>query len=471
MQAGGRTQVDLEPAEAKKGQGTRLFKLGEWAAADGAYAEAAAAVPEGAKVWPVAESLLIALHSNRAMCLLKAGEPEAAIEQCEAGLALPAVIMDMSMQAKLLARQMEGLLMLDPMGAAEATAVYREARSLGLLDLGNTKVKGGKGLAAKFEALAARLPEPVPDEAKAERTAPQKDLISMLLSCQKQWTDMRAGEGEMIVEIFETMLNGDGAMQPRHVCAVDPVGKGTLMWALGCGYSDGPGGPLSLAECKAFLPTLKRVLEIFVVLCGAPIDQRMENGKTLLMFMCSSGCLGAVEHVVSLGANVNMRDSEAWTPLMIVCRGSEQIPSGTVANDATSEFYGERVEIINALVDAGADLNAQNNNGLTALHLASMNLKPLLVKALLERGARADISCGGALSTPLICATQQRSLNPAAADECIAILKVMGLAQGDLAKAISTPDDDVMRAVKYCKEFEAPLVDLANKLKVRHVYV
>ena len=106
----------------------------------------------------------------------------------------------------------------------------------------------------------------------------------MLLSCQKA-TAAVPEEGEMIVEIFSNMLNGEGAMQPRHVCSVDQHGKGTLMWALGCGFSDGPQGALTLAECNAFLPTLKRVLEVFVTLCGAPIDQRFEHGKTMLMFM------------------------------------------------------------------------------------------------------------------------------------------------------------------------------------------
>ena len=83
---GRRGQPDLAPAEAKKGQGARLFKLGEWGAAEQAYAEAVAAVPEAAAVWPAAESLLIALRANRAMCLLKAGgQAEAAVEQCAEG--------------------------------------------------------------------------------------------------------------------------------------------------------------------------------------------------------------------------------------------------------------------------------------------------------------------------------------------------------------------------------------------------
>ena len=53
---------------------------------------------------------VIVLHANRAMCLLKAGEAEAAIEQCDKGLRLPGVIMETSMHAKILARKMNALL-------------------------------------------------------------------------------------------------------------------------------------------------------------------------------------------------------------------------------------------------------------------------------------------------------------------------------------------------------------------------
>jgi hypothetical protein len=59
-----------------------------------------------------------------------------------------------------------------------------------------------------------------------------------------------------------------------------------------------------------------------------------------------------------------------------------------------------------------------------------------------------------------------RDHNPAAGDECVVILKIF-LAQGDLKRAMNTPDDEVMKAVKFCKEFTTPLVDLANEWKAK----
>ena len=297
----------------------------------------------------------------------------------------------------------------------------------------------------------------------------------------------------MVVGLFETMLRGNmnataGAdqsapapgMVPRHVCAVDQQGKGTLMWALGCGFC-GMQLPLTLAQCNGFLPTLQRLLELFVTRCGAPIDQRMEHGKTMLMFLAGSGCPGATKLALDLGASVRMRDSEGWTALMVACRGSEQIKAGAAAgeaavldqNNATDAFVLHQndaadtavCEVLSLLADAGADINAQNLNGLSALHLASMHLKPLLVKQLLDLGAKPDLSSGGgAMDTPLLCATQQRDISPPAADTCIAILKV-ALAKGDLMKAVSLADDPAMAALRYTKEFENPLVALANEWK------
>ena len=90
--------------------------------------------------------------------------------------------METGMRAKLLARQMEALLDCEPPRSGEATGVYREARKLGLFEL---RGKGAKALVAKFASLAMRLPGPLPEEPTVERSAPLKELISMLLSCKQ----------------------------------------------------------------------------------------------------------------------------------------------------------------------------------------------------------------------------------------------------------------------------------------------
>ena len=85
---------DLALAEARKADGTRLFKLEDFGAADAAYTDALGAVPAGALMWPKAEKLVYSLRANRAICNLKLAQPDVAIEQCELGLELPGVILD-----------------------------------------------------------------------------------------------------------------------------------------------------------------------------------------------------------------------------------------------------------------------------------------------------------------------------------------------------------------------------------------
>jgi ankyrin repeat protein len=45
------------------------------------------------------------------------------------------------------------------------------------------------------------------------------------------------------------------------------------------------------------------------------------------------------------------------------------------------------IEVVQALIAAGADVNEVANNGITALMLASAKNAPALVKALLDAGA------------------------------------------------------------------------------------
>ena len=51
-----------------------------------------------------------------------------------------------------------------------------------------------------------------------------------------------------------------------------------------------------------------------------------------------------------------------------------------------------RVAAIQALLAAGAEVDAQNGDGYTALHLASLAIKPKLVAALIHGGARVDLA-------------------------------------------------------------------------------
>jgi uncharacterized protein len=81
----------------------------------------------------------------------------------------------------------------------------------------------------------------------------------------------------------------------------------------------------------------------------------------------------ALKQHIEAGSNINEKDPFGGSsPLITAC------------------VFGKREEA-KILIDAGADLNFQNNDGSTALHSAAFFCRPEIVKMLLEKGADKTI--------------------------------------------------------------------------------
>ncbi len=96
-----------------------------------------------------------------------------------------------------------------------------------------------------------------------------------------------------------------------------------------------------------------------------------QYGRTILHHATAEGNLGMVERLIEAGADVNAQDNNGLTAL-----------HHAVANG--------NLEMVAKLIDAGADVDAQDNNGLTALHHAVVNGDVDMVRALIILGARVD---------------------------------------------------------------------------------
>jgi ankyrin repeat protein len=87
-----------------------------------------------------------------------------------------------------------------------------------------------------------------------------------------------------------------------------------------------------------------------------------------------SGNLDAVRQHIAAGSDINAKD-----------------PFGGSSPLISAAVFGQ-TEIAKALIEAGANLNIQNNDGSTALHCAAFFCRPEIVKMLLDKGADKTIN-------------------------------------------------------------------------------
>ena len=107
---------------------------------------------------------------------------------------------------------------------------------------------------------------------------------------------------------------------------------------------------------------------------GATVNLRDQKKRTPLILAASNGHTSVVEFLFSEGADINARDSGGQTALTYSCKRSF---------DETAAF----------LLKNGAEVNVQSKKkGITALMLASVSGNVELVQMLLEHGADANLT-------------------------------------------------------------------------------
>ncbi|KAM8881502.1 protein phosphatase 1 regulatory subunit 16A isoform 1-T2 [Synchiropus picturatus] len=167
---------------------------------------------------------------------------------------------------------------------------------------------------------------------------------------------------------------------------------------------------------------------------GVSPDLVNEDGLTALHQCCIDDYVEVVQCLLDAGASVNASDSEQWTPLhaaatcghtglvqlliqaganLLAVNADGNMPYDLCEDEATLELLemvmaeqgitqdridecrGAKEEVmladIQTLIQSGADLNAQDENGATLLHIASANGYVSVGELLLERKAQVEV--------------------------------------------------------------------------------
>ncbi len=137
------------------------------------------------------------------------------------------------------------------------------------------------------------------------------------------------------------------------------------------------------------LPALKRMLD-----AGVDVNGRDSLDQTPLIAAVSQNAVAGVAELLKRGARVDDVDKAGWTPLHF------------------ATFFSTETEVMTALLDAGAAVNARNDRGITALYFAAATGHEAQVRLLLARGADRSIASKAGW-TPLQI-TQVKGIEPIA---------------------------------------------------------
>ena len=110
-----------------------------------------------------------------------------------------------------------------------------------------------------------------------------------------------------------------------------------------------------------------------------------EIGATPFMLAALTADAELLKTLAALGADTSLTNVENSTPLMAAAGLATRSPG----EDAGTE--SEVLEAVQVLLDLGADINAVDNNGETAMHSAAYKNLPQVVKFLATHGAKIDV--------------------------------------------------------------------------------
>jgi uncharacterized protein len=121
---------------------------------------------------------------------------------------------------------------------------------------------------------------------------------------------------------------------------------------------------------------------------GADVNARTNVGVSSLLYAVRRVDIDTIRILLANNAEVNIQDETGETPLItsILVGRSVSVRAVPTKEDHMKEELN-KIEVLQLLLNKGADVNTKNNKGETALMKASMFYYPEIVKILLNKGA------------------------------------------------------------------------------------
>ena len=181
----------------------------------------------------------------------------------------------------------------------------------------------------------------------------------------------------------------------------DSNGKTALIQVaeLSCGTLEGLVGNVVAGTTNAVLNNGEetpadrfKVMQILLDNKKTDVDATDNNNATALMYAAQQGCIKEVNLLLDKGANVKAKDNKGLTALMYASIGINKANDlakiaaevvGVSGNDK-----GANSEVIEKLLQEGAEINAKDDQGKTALKHAEENDQTGHARLLRKKGAK-----------------------------------------------------------------------------------